>query len=241
MDLIDGLCAFCNDDALPAAAQAAITHEQFETVHPFVDGNGRTGRALIYMVLRRRGLVQPTPPPISLSLATQAKTYVDSLAGTRVVGPPAAALPGSTDGSPSLPPHVNGQLPMRNRSSRKLRRCKPIGLRVSARFRPDASARRLLRFLPAMPILTVEEAASALQRRFCAANQPTQRLVEAEILIPTSNFRRNRRFEVREVSDAFTAFERQLASPDGDTRISKPVRAVPARPRPPVSNRKRSP
>ena len=52
--LLDDLCAFCNDDALPAVAQAAIAHAQFETIHPFVDGNGRTGRALIQVVLKRR-------------------------------------------------------------------------------------------------------------------------------------------------------------------------------------------
>jgi Fic family protein len=54
--LIDDLVAFANDDSLPAVAQAGIAHAQFETIHPFVDGNGRAGRALIHMVLRRRGL-----------------------------------------------------------------------------------------------------------------------------------------------------------------------------------------
>ena len=52
--LLEDLCAFCNTDALPAVAQAAMAHAQFETIHPFVDGNGRTGRALIHVILRRR-------------------------------------------------------------------------------------------------------------------------------------------------------------------------------------------
>ena len=42
-------------DDLPALVQAAIAHAQFETIHPFADGNGRTGRALIQVLLRRRG------------------------------------------------------------------------------------------------------------------------------------------------------------------------------------------
>ena len=42
-DLLEDLCAFCNSDAAPAVAQAAIAHAQFETIHPFADGNGRTG------------------------------------------------------------------------------------------------------------------------------------------------------------------------------------------------------
>jgi len=67
-------------------AQAAIAHVRFETIHPFVDGNGRTGRALIYMVLRRRGLAVRATPPISLVLATRAKAYVAALDATRVIG-----------------------------------------------------------------------------------------------------------------------------------------------------------
>ena len=47
--LMGDLLAFCNDDALPALAQAAIAHAQFETIHPVVDGNGRTGRVLIHL------------------------------------------------------------------------------------------------------------------------------------------------------------------------------------------------
>jgi fido (protein-threonine AMPylation protein) len=41
-----------------------------ETIHPFVDGNGRTGRALIHVILRRRGLAGHVLPPVSLVLAT---------------------------------------------------------------------------------------------------------------------------------------------------------------------------
>ena len=54
--LLDDLISFCNDDGLPALAQAAIAYAQFETIHPFVDGNGRAGRVLIHLALRRRGI-----------------------------------------------------------------------------------------------------------------------------------------------------------------------------------------
>jgi Fic family protein len=86
-ELTEDLCAFCNAESLPAVAQAAIAHAQFETIHPFADGNGRTGRGLIQLVLRRRGLATRILPPISLVLATWAKDYVDGLTVTRYRGP----------------------------------------------------------------------------------------------------------------------------------------------------------
>jgi Fic family protein len=74
--LLEDLCQFCNSDDIPAVAQAAIAHAQFETIHSFVDGNGRTGRALIHLVLRRRGLATRVLPPVSLVLATWALTEI---------------------------------------------------------------------------------------------------------------------------------------------------------------------
>jgi len=85
--LIEDLCVICNDDSLPAVAQAALAHAQFETIHPFADGNGRTGRGLIHLVLRRRELATRVLPPISLILATWAKDYIDGLTATRYSGP----------------------------------------------------------------------------------------------------------------------------------------------------------
>ena len=61
--LVEDLCEFCDSDMLPAVAQAAIAHAHFETIHPFIDGNGRTGRTLIHVILRRRGLAPALPRP----------------------------------------------------------------------------------------------------------------------------------------------------------------------------------
>ncbi|EQD45196.1 filamentation induced by cAMP protein Fic, partial [mine drainage metagenome] len=88
IELLRDLCDFsCTDDLL-AIAQAAIAHAQFETIHPFVDGNGRTGRALIHLILRRRGLALRSIPPVSLVLATWARDYINGLALFRYVGSP---------------------------------------------------------------------------------------------------------------------------------------------------------
>src|SRR5450759_3125739 len=88
--LLADLAAFCSGDSLPAVAQAAIAHAQFETIHPFVDGNGRTGRALIHLILRRRGLAPRVVPPVSLILATLASDYVSALTAYRYEGEPSS-------------------------------------------------------------------------------------------------------------------------------------------------------
>jgi Fic family protein len=81
--LLDDLVEFVNLDDLPAIAQAAIAHAQFETIHPFGDGNGRTGRCLIHVILRRRGLTPLFVPPVSVVLATNARRYVAGLVDFR--------------------------------------------------------------------------------------------------------------------------------------------------------------
>ena len=77
--LIDDLCAFLRREDMPTLCQAAIAHAQFESIHPFVDGNGRVGRCLIHAVLRRRGLTPSYVPPISLILAARRNHYFAGL------------------------------------------------------------------------------------------------------------------------------------------------------------------
>ena len=76
---IDDLVRFIDREDVPILAHAALAHAQFETIHPFVDGNGRIGRALIHLVLRRRGLAVRVLPPISLILATWSQDYIPGL------------------------------------------------------------------------------------------------------------------------------------------------------------------
>ena len=77
--LLDDLAGFIGGDDLPPIAQAAIAHAQFETIHPFEDGNGRTGRALIHIILRRRGLTPSFVPPISVVFARAKDDYIRGL------------------------------------------------------------------------------------------------------------------------------------------------------------------
>ncbi|MFE6922551.1 Fic family protein [Nocardia sp. NPDC057663] len=75
-ELMDDLLAFASRRDLPVLAQAAIAHAQFESIHPFVDGNGRIGRALISAILRHRGLTsRVTIPMASVMLANTARYF----------------------------------------------------------------------------------------------------------------------------------------------------------------------
>ncbi|GGL78074.1 Fic family protein [Curtobacterium citreum] len=78
-DLVPGLMAdlfaFLDRDDLHPVAQAALAHAQFESIHPFTDGNGRIGRALVAAVLRRRGVTRTVSAPVSAALVADRDRY----------------------------------------------------------------------------------------------------------------------------------------------------------------------
>jgi Fic family protein len=225
-ELLEDLVAFCARTDLPAIAQAAIAHAQFETIHAFIDGNGRVGRALIYMILGRRGLAVNVLPPISLLLATYSKDYVSCLMGVREsddndawnrwIGFFANSCRRAVERSVEFEETIAGI----QRSWRTL-----LG-----KVRRNSSLDNLLQSLPEMPVLTVAGASRMLKRSIPAANDAVNDLVDAGILRSMNQGKRNRVFEARELIDAFTSFERSLATPGGDTRSVRPARPVPARP-----------
>jgi Fic family protein len=227
--LMADLCAFSSTDDLPAVAQAAIAHAQFETIHPFIDGNGRTGRALIHLILRRRGLAVRVLPPVSLVLATWAQSYIDGLTQYRFVG--SSTAPKAIEGlniwvglfAGACTRSVADATTFEDRAAALEEQWRERLGTIRAKSGTDL----LLRSLPGAPILTVDSAASLIGRTFKPAADAIERLVDAGILRQVTVGRRNRAFEAPEVIAAFTALERQLASPEGDTRTSEPVRTVP--------------
>ncbi|MDE0066860.1 MAG: Fic family protein [Acidimicrobiaceae bacterium] len=78
--LLNDLMAYLRSDGHPPLLQAALAHAQFETIHPFGDGNGRVGRALLYGILKRHVSPHSTMPPISLALSRNRDVYLDALA-----------------------------------------------------------------------------------------------------------------------------------------------------------------
>lgn len=216
---------------MPAVAQAAIAHAQFETIHPFADGNGRTGRALIQLVLRRRGLATRVLPPISLVLATWAKDYVDGLTATRYRGP--ATGKDAQAGLNLWVGRFSGacQRAVRDAASfeDRIRHIQEEWRIRLGRVRSKSATDLLINSLPGVPVLTVARAATLIGRSYPQTNVAIERLLAAEVLTQVTVGRRNRAFEAQEIINAFTDLERQLASPDGDTLTSEVARPVPPR------------
>jgi Fic family protein len=230
-DLMADLCSFCNTDDLPGVVQAAIAHAQFETIHPFVDGNGRTGRALIQLVLRRRGLATRVLPPVSLILATWAKDYVNALMGTRYRGPATSrdAHEGTNRWVAQFATACARAVADAAAFERRAQEIEAAWRVRVGSVRKNSAADLLLRGLLGAPVVTVPSAATVIGRSFPAANNAVAQLVKAGVLQQVNVGRRNRAYEAPEIIAAFTDLERQLASPEGDTLTSKPARPVPPR------------
>jgi len=231
-DLVEDLCAFCNGDDLPAVVQAAMAHAQFETIHPFVDGNGRIGRALIHLVLRRRGLAVRVLPPISLILATWSQDYVAGLSATRYVGKPTsnAARAGANQWIALFATACRRAIEDAETFERRVSALQSRWRRRLGRVRAKSAADLLIGALPGAPVVTVNDAAALIGRTYQATNGAIDRLVEAEILRQVNVGQRNRAFEAPDLIRTFTDLERQLATPKGGTRSAPPMRRVPQQP-----------
>ena len=232
--LLDDLLAYVNSDTHSPLVQAALAHAQFETIHPFADGNGRTGRALIHVVLRRRGLSPRFVPPISLILATWATDYVQCLTQFRHLSPP-----DSTERSRAAHTWLQTFTTATRRAcsdairfASHIKKLEDNWRTNVGRIRRDSSLDRLLSVLPGAPIVTVAFAADLIGRSAVNTGAAINRLVEAGVLVPRNVGRqRYRVFQATGVLDLFTSLERSLASPTGNTATGPPNRPAPERPR----------
>ena len=205
-DLMKDLASFLNRSDMPALVQAAVAHAQFETIHPFADGNGRVGRALIHVVLRRRELAPRFVPPVSLVLAGDSRGYIAGLTAYR-------------DGRIE-----DWCLAFARAAERAAAKASDLGSRLASlqgawreragRPRRHSSAEVLIQLLPAYPIITLRSAAELLHRSRQAANEAIALLAQAGVLRAATIARRNRAWEARELFDLVDAMERELARPD---------------------------
>jgi Fic family protein len=240
--LMIDLVNYMNGAAHSPLIQAALVHAQFETIHPFTDGNGRVGRALIHTVLARRGLTERAVLPISLVLATLRDDYVGGLSAYRYIASPASdeatasinqwleifvhAAATAVEHSATLIARIAD---LRSEWSQRLSDHRDaVGLRSSPRS--GSAVARLVDLLPEAPVLTATTLSRILGVSFPAASAALDELRQAGILHPKSIERGATAYLAREVLDLITVTERALASTRFDTRISAPNRSVPARP-----------
>lgn len=185
-ELMEDLVVFTNRNDLDAVTQAAIAHAQFETIHPFADGNGRIGRVLIGWILRSRtGLAYP--PTISVELAKERGGYLSGLAQYRgdyvdqwiswFAEAVAAAARSSSD------------------VLRQVERVQDRWREVSKDLRRDSAARRIIELLPAQPVVSTRSVAQLLNTSRQAALNGLVLLDERGILtrVPGPTSKRGRR------------------------------------------------
>jgi Fic family protein len=214
-DLMVDLVAFMNRTDLPPVVQAAIAHAQFETIHPFADGNGRVGRALIHVVLRRRGLAPRYIPPVSLVLAADAKAYVRGLTAFREDRP--------ADWILLFAQAIERAAAKASELALRLAELQERWRERAGRPRRHSSAEALIVELPARPIVTVATAQKFLGRSKQAVNEAIAVLAERNVLHAITLAKRNRAWEARALFDLINDFERHLATPVDDDQPARPV------------------
>lgn len=203
--LVDDLLAFCRRDDVPAVAQAAIAHVQFESVHPYFDGNGRVGRALIQVVFRRRGLCREVLPPVSLVLSRASDAYVAGLTAYRA-GDPAAWLAFFADAvfdaaraGEALADDVRGL-----QAEWSARAANP---------RRDSAAAAIIAALPAVPVIDLRAARGITGTSAKATLQGVDRLVEAGVLLERTGRRRDRVWESVGLFALLDGLEERVGAP----------------------------
>jgi len=219
--LLVDLVRFVNLDDLPAVAQAAIAHAQIETIHPFGDGNGRAGRCLIHVILRRRGASPRVAAPVSVILAANGRRYIAGLVDFREgrvddwIGMFADAVTAAAAAAKRLWSQIEALL--------------AVLLQRAGSPRVDSVARKIILGLPAQPVVSAEVAAARYAVTPTAARAALNRLQANEVLVPTRvGRRRGREWISDELFQVLDAFEHDLGQP-GDGRKPRPTPA-PTRP-----------
>ena len=201
--LLGDLCAAINDDQLPPLVQAALVHAQFETIHPFDDGNGRTGRALIHVIFRRRGLAPNYLPPISVALAAAKDRYVAGLTAFRGEG--VEAWIGHFAEATARATHLAQEYLNAVGTLAERWHAQLAGSSVAPRA--GAAAWAVIEILPAHPVITVPVATAVTGRAKVAVYQAFEQLEKAGILISVTESARNQAWEVAGMLDLIEGME----------------------------------
>jgi Fic family protein len=240
--LMEDLVSYLNGSSTGPLIQAALVHAQFETIHPFTDGNGRVGRALIHTVLARRGIAPGAVLPISLVLATLSDRYLQGLTTYRYDGrgEEISALEGVTGWlevfieSAAIACEQAAALSNQIADLRRQWQARLSAHRIDKGLREEPRANsataRLLVLLSEAPVMTTRTVQRILGVSFPAARSALEELADAGVLHRKSVDRGTTGYVAREVLALVGMAERRLASTQFDTRTSKPHVGAPARP-----------
>lgn len=203
--LLEDLCRFIARTDIAAVAQAAIAHAQFENIHPFVDGNGRTGRALIYTILRRRGEISNYIPPVSLVLGSEPKNYVGGLGAYSHgdVGRWCERFAHATTRAASGAEQLAQAIEVRQTA----------WLQRLREPRKDAAVRQLVGILPAQPVIDVPAAQRLTGKSHVAVGNAIAQLEQAGILQRLNERKWGRVWECGELLTLVENFEKSISTP----------------------------
>lgn len=194
---IDDLVRFIARDDVPILAHAALAHAQFETIHPFPDGNGRTGRALVHAHLRAKGLIRNVTVPVSAGLLTDVDGYFAALTRYRD-GEPTAIV--ESFASAAFQAVANGRRLVDDLHAIRQ------DWQDRVRARRDAATWRVADLLLRHPVVN----ASLVAAEVGIAPQNTYRslrpLVDAGVLVEFTDRKRNQLWRAPEVLDALDRF-----------------------------------
>lgn len=194
---MDDLVAFARRTDLPALPQIAIAHAQFETVHPFPDGNGRTGRALVQAMLHRLGVTRNVTVPVSAGLLRDTRGYFDALTAYRAGDVEPIILAFAQASADAI---VNGRQLVADLTAIR------NGWEQATTARVGSAGRRLLDVLQRQPVIDANLGAAELGVTPMNAQSGIERLVRDGILHQIGSASRNRAYEARDVLTALDDF-----------------------------------
>jgi len=176
------------DDALPKLVHAGLAHVQFETIHPYLDGNGRIGRLLISLLLENWGLLAKPILYLSLFFKRHQAEYYRRLAAVRTEGDWEGWLDFFLDGVATIADEAVT-------SARDLfALISADRTRVLGSGKTSVAAVRLFEALPRHPVVTVASAMALIDTSKPTAIRSIEALVDADVLVEMTGKKRDRSF-----------------------------------------------
>lgn len=194
-DAMEDLVRFMARGDMPALVQAAVAHAQFETIHPFADGNGRTGRAIVSALLRAKEVTRNVTIPVSSGLLTDTGMYFDALDAYR-----------SGDIAPITEMFALAALKAVDNGRRLTADIRTARSSWDDRGRLPASSRQVLDLLPGEPAVTAEMVAESTGVSTATAYRTLQRLQDAGVIAPAGKIHGAAVWVAPDIIEALDAF-----------------------------------